>query len=171
MASTPKAGTKAGTKPTTAKARNRGSKADAPGQWTEAELGAMKDHARELRDDRKRASAADKAAEGEKDVLAKIKDMPKADREMAERIHAIAREAAPSLESRTYYGMPAYARDGKVVAFFRPASKFKTRYGTLGFEDAAQLDDGEMWPASYALTKLTPAVEKEIAALIRKAAG
>ena len=141
---------------------------DSSGQWTDAEIGAMKAHAKELKDAKK---AGDKAADGEAELLSKVKEMPKADRDIAERLHAIVKEAAPQLESRTWYGMPAYTRDGKVVAWFKPASKFKMRYATFGFEDAALLDDGEMWSTSYALTKLTPAAEKQIAQLIKKAAG
>jgi uncharacterized protein YdhG (YjbR/CyaY superfamily) len=157
---------------TTTKSRG-GSSSDLDGnqQWTDAEISAMKAHAKELKDAKKRSGAAEKAAEGEKDVLAKINDMPKADRDIAERIHAIVKETAPQLESRTYYGMPAYTRDGKVIAFFKPAAKFKMRYATLGFEDGALLDDGEMWANAFAVTKLTPAAEKQIAALIKKAAG
>ena len=148
-----------------------GSSTDANEQWTDAEIGAMKAHAKELSDAKKRTSAAEKAAEGERDVLAKIAGMPKADREIAERIHEIVKEAAPQLESRTYYGMPAYTRDGKVIAFFKPAAKFKMRYATLGFEDGALLDDGDMWANAFSVTKLTPSVEKQIAVLIKKAAG
>ena len=144
---------------------------DTTSQWTDAEIGAMKAHAQELKNARKRADAAQKAAEGEKDVLAKIKEMPKADRDIAERIHALVKASAPQLESRTYYGMPAYTRDGKVIAFFKPAAKFKMRYATLGFEDGALLDDGEMWANAFAVIKLTPAVEKRIGELISKAAG
>ena len=144
---------------------------DATDQWTDAEIGAMKAHAKELKDAKKRTGAAEKAAEGEKDVLAKIKEMPKADRDIAERIHAIVKESAPQLESRTYYGMPAYTRDGKVIAFFKPAAKFKMRYATLGFEDGALLDDGDLWANAFAVLKLSPAVEKKIAELIKKAAG
>jgi uncharacterized protein YdhG (YjbR/CyaY superfamily) len=157
---------------TTTKSRaGSSSDIDATSQWTDAEIGAMKAHAKELSDAKKRATAADKAAEGEKDVLAKIAEMPKPDRDIAERIHAIVKEAAPKLESRTYYGMPAYTRDGKVIAFFKPAAKFKMRYATLGFEDGALLDDGELWANAFAVTKLTPAVEQRIAELLKKAAG
>jgi uncharacterized protein YdhG (YjbR/CyaY superfamily) len=141
---------------------------DSTAQWTDAEISAMKAHARELKNAQK---AGDKAAEGEAELLSKIKEMPKADRDIAERLHAIVRESAPQLESRTWYGMPAYTREGRVIAWFKPAAKFKMRYATLGFEDAARLDDGEMWANAFAVTKLTPAVEKEIAQLIRKAAG
>ncbi len=110
-----------------------------------------------------------KAATGESDVLAKIAEMPEADRVMAERIHAIIKASAPDLSSRTWYGMPAYARDGNVVCFFQSADKFKARYAMLGFSDKAKLDDGTMWPAYYALTELTPADEARIAELVKKA--
>jgi hypothetical protein len=108
--------------------------------------------------------------EAERDVLAKIAEMPKADRVMGERIHAIVKETAPGLASRTWYGMPAYTKDDKVVCFFKSAAKFKSRYATFGFEEAAALDEGAMWPTSYALKELTPADEKKIAALVKKAA-
>ena len=109
--------------------------------------------------------------DGETDVLAKIAEMPDTDRLMAERIHAIVKAAAPHLGSRTWYGMPAYTKDGKVVCFFKSAAKFKSRYATLGFEEAANLDEGAMWPTSYALTRLTAADEQGIAALVKQAAG
>ena len=108
---------------------------------------------------------------GEKEVLAKIKAMAKPDREMAERIHAIVKEAAPHLTPKTWYGMPAYAKNDKVVVFFQDAGKFKARYSTLGFSDKANLDDGGMWPSSFALMKLTPAEEKRITALVKQAAS
>lgn len=108
-------------------------------------------------------------ANGEADVLAKIAEMPQPDRAIAERVHAIVRETAPQLEPRTWYGMPAYSKDGNVLCYFQNASKFKARYGTLGFSDKANLDQGEMWPTGFALAKLTPAAEKEIAALVKKA--
>ena len=110
-----------------------------------------------------------KSPGGEKEVLAKIAEMPKADRDIAKRLHEIITASAPSLTPRTWYGMPAYAKDGKVVCFFRNASKFKDRYSTFGFNDAAQLDSGAMWPTSFALTKLTAAEEKKIGALVKKA--
>jgi uncharacterized protein YdhG (YjbR/CyaY superfamily) len=110
-----------------------------------------------------------KSAGGESDVLAKIAEMPKADRAMAERLHALIKATAPDLAPRTWYGMPAYAKDDKVVCFFQSAQKFKSRYATLGFSDRANLDDGAMWPTYYALTKLTAAEEKKIAALVKKA--
>jgi len=113
--------------------------------------------------------AAARGVDGESAVLAKIATLREPDRSLAKRIHSIVRSAAPSLESKTWYGMPAYAKDGKVVCFFQPGNKFKSRYSTLGFQDAARLDDGEMWPTSYALLKLTPADEKRITALVKKA--
>jgi uncharacterized protein YdhG (YjbR/CyaY superfamily) len=109
--------------------------------------------------------------EGEGAVLAKIAEMPDSDRVMAERIHAIVKASAPNLSPKTWYGMPAYAKDGKVVCFFQSADKFKARYATFGFNDDANLDDGAMWPTSWALTKLTPADEARIAALVKKAAN
>ena len=131
-------------------------------RFTEAERSAMKERARELK-------AAANAADGETEVLAKIAEMPSADRRMAERVHAVVKASAPGLVSRTYYGMPAYALDGKVVCWFKSADKFKTRYATLGFSDRANLDDGEMWPTEYALMKLTAGVEARIATLLKKA--
>ena len=130
--------------------------------FTAEERAAMKERARELKAEKSKADA-------ESDVLAKIAEMPKADRAMAERIHAIVKASAPDLTPRTWYGMPAYAKDGKVVCFFKSASKFKSRYATFGFNDPANLDDGAMWPTSFALTKLTAADEKKIGALVKKA--
>jgi len=126
------------------------------------ERAAMKERAKELK-------AASQAADGEADVLAKIAEMPEPDRSMAERLHAIIKAAAPNLSPRTWYGMPAYARDGNVVCFFQDANKFKARYATLGFSDKARLDEGAMWPISYALKELTPAVEEAIVALVKEA--
>ncbi|GAA3907141.1 hypothetical protein GCM10022244_16510 [Streptomyces gulbargensis] len=140
--------------------------------FTEEEREAMKERAKELKASSRRTSRtsrADKAAEAEADVLAKIAEMPDADRVLAERVHALVKENAPELAPKLWYGMPAYARDGKVVCFFQSAQKFKTRYATLGFSDLARLDDGAMWPAAYALTRLTPADEARIAELVRKA--
>ena len=128
--------------------------------FTPEERAAMKERAREL----KRGSA-----DGEADVLAKIAEMPQPDRGMAERLHQIVKSAAPELLPRTWYGMPAYAKDGKVVCFFQGASKFKARYATIGFSDTANLDDGAMWPTSFALKKLSGTEEKKIAALVKKA--
>jgi uncharacterized protein YdhG (YjbR/CyaY superfamily) len=133
--------------------------------WTDEERAAMKEHAKELKAAAKRSAKED----GEADVLAKIAEMPKADRQVAERIHAVVKANAPELASRTWYGMPAYAKDGKVVCFFQPADKFKARYATFGFNDTANLDDGAMWPTSWALTKLTAADEATIGALVKKA--
>jgi uncharacterized protein YdhG (YjbR/CyaY superfamily) len=130
----------------------------------------VKERARELKAARRRGSSAD-AADAETALLAMIAEMPDADRVMAERIHAIVMAAAPSLSSRTWYGMPAYARDGKLICFFQAASKFKVRYATFGFQPDAKLDDGTMWPTSFALTELTPAGEARIAALVKKAVG
>ena len=134
------------------------------------ERAAMKERANEVRTARKRGTAAG-AADDLDAVLEKFAEMNEADRAMAERVHAIITESVPSLTPKLWYGMPAYARDGKLVCFFQPAQKFKARYSTLGFNDPAQLDDGDMWPTSYALMKLTPAVEKQIAEVVRKAAG
>ena len=135
--------------------------------WTDEEKGAMQERARELKAEAR--AKKDKAA-GEKDMLAKIAEMPRADRAIAERIHAIVSEVAPSLSPKTWYGMPAYANaDGKVVCYFTAAAKFKERYATFGFNAEAQLDDGSMWPTSWALTKLTAADEKRLAALVKKA--
>jgi uncharacterized protein YdhG (YjbR/CyaY superfamily) len=131
--------------------------------FTAEERAAMKETARE-----RKAQRSGKA-DGDADVLAKIAEMPASDRAMAERIHAIVKGAAPGLAPRTWYGMPAYAKDGKVVCFFQSAAKFKARYATLGFNDAANLDEGSMWPTSFALKNLTAADEKKIAALVRKA--
>jgi uncharacterized protein YdhG (YjbR/CyaY superfamily) len=130
--------------------------------FSDEERAAMRERARETR----RSGKAD----GESDVLAKIAEMEEADRAMAERIHALVKEAAPDLAPRTWYGMPAYAKDGDVVCFFQSAQKFKARYATLGFSDKAKLDAGAMWPTSFALMKLTAAEEKKIAALVKKAA-
>ena len=127
-----------------------------------------KEAMRELVKERK---AAKGKVDGEADVLAKIAELPTADRSMAERIHALVKANAPDLAPRTWYGMPAYTRNGKVVCFFKAASKFESRYATFGFEDAARLDDGAMWPTSYALTKLTGADEKKLGELVKKAAG
>jgi uncharacterized protein YdhG (YjbR/CyaY superfamily) len=136
--------------------------------FTTDEKAAMRERARELKAESRRD--ADRA-DGERDLLAKIAEMPEADRDMAERIHALVTSTAPDLSPKTWYGMPAYARDGKIVCFFKSADKFKSRYATLGFEEDAHLDDGNMWPTSYALTKLTSADEARVGALIKKAAS
>ncbi|MET7422624.1 DUF1801 domain-containing protein [Dactylosporangium sp. NPDC005555] len=130
------------------------------------ERGAMKDRAKELRSTARRGAKAD--AEGE--VLAKIAEMSDSDRALAGRLHAIVKDSAPTLTPKLWYGMPAYARDGKVVCFFQSAAKFKTRYAVLGFSDEAALDDGTMWPTYFALTTLTAADEARIAALLKQAA-
>ncbi|MGW1186045.1 iron chaperone [Streptomyces drozdowiczii] len=137
------------------------------------ERAAMKEHANEEKKaaSRRGASRAEKEAAAEQDVLAKIAEMQDGDRALAERVHKIIKEAAPELAPKLWYGMPAYARDGKVVCHFQSAEKFKSRYATLGFSDQAALDDGAMWPAAYALTEMTAAVEEQITALIRKAVG
>lgn len=126
----------------------------------------MKDRAKEIRAERSRSRAW---ADGERDVLAKIAEMPKSDRVMAERLHALITEIAPALSPKTWYGMPAYAKDGKVVCFFQSANKFGARYATLGFNDSAKLDDGPMWPTAFALTELTPVEEAKIGALVKQA--
>jgi uncharacterized protein YdhG (YjbR/CyaY superfamily) len=130
--------------------------------FTAEERAAMRERARELK-------AEGRKADGERDLLAKIAEMPEADRVMAERLHAIVRASAPDLAPRTWYGMPAYAKDGDVVCFFQSAQKFKSRYATLGFSDKANLDKGAMWPTSFALKELTAAEEKKIGALVKKA--
>jgi uncharacterized protein YdhG (YjbR/CyaY superfamily) len=134
--------------------------------FTDAERAAMKARARELKAEER---ANKDRAEGERDVLAAIAAMKAPDRAMAERLHAIIDAAAPDLAPKTWYGMPAYAKEGKVVCFFKSAGKFNTRYATFGFEEAANLDEGAMWPTSYALKELTAADEKKIAALVKKA--
>jgi len=130
--------------------------------FTDEERAAMKQRAQELK------AAADKV-DGESAVLAKIAEMPEADRAMGERLHAIITASAPSLSPRLWYGMPAYAKDGNVVCFFQSAQKFKTRYATLGFSDKANLDEGAMWPTAFALRELTAADEARIGALVKKA--
>src|SRR5919198_5026194 len=130
--------------------------------FTKEERAAMRERAQELK-------AATAKADGEAALLAKIAEMPKADRVMAERVHAIVKASAPDLSPRTWYGMPAYAKDDKVVCFFKSAHKFKSRYATLGFSDKANLDDGRMWPTDFALRALTTAEEARIAALMKKA--
>ena len=136
--------------------------------FTDEERAAIKERAQELRAAARRGPRAGKA-EGEHDVLAKIAEMPESDRAMAKRLHAIIKASAPALSPRTWYGMPAYAMDGKVVCFFQSAQKFKTRYATFGFSDAANLDEGAMWPTAFALEKLTAAGEARIGALVKKA--
>jgi uncharacterized protein YdhG (YjbR/CyaY superfamily) len=138
--------------------------------FTSEERAAMKEYAQERKTAARRGQQATKA-EGESDVLAKIAEMPDHDRAIAERLHALIKASAPDLAPRTWYGMPAYARDGNVVCFFQPAVKFKARYATLGFSDKANLDDGTIWPVTYALAELTADDEARIAALLKKALG
>jgi uncharacterized protein YdhG (YjbR/CyaY superfamily) len=135
--------------------------------FTDEERAAMKERAKELKAEER---ANKNKAAGESDLLAKIAEMPGPDRAMAERLHAIIKASAPALSPKTWYGMPAYAdKDGKVVCFFTPASKFNTRYATLGFNDTANLDEGAMWPTSFALKELTATEEARISALVKKA--
>jgi len=136
--------------------------------FTAEERVAMKERAQELKAAARRGAGADKA-DGERAVLAKIAEMPEPDRAMAERLHALIKASAPVLSPKTWYGMPAYARDGEVVCYFQSASKFNSRYATFGFSDAANLDEGAMWPTSFALKELTAAEEAKIAALVKKA--
>ena len=136
--------------------------------FTDEERAAIQERAREVKSAARRGSRADKA-DGERDVLAKIAEMPESDRTMAERIHAIIKASAPALSPKLWYGMPSYAKDGKVVCFFQAADKFKSRYATFGFNDDANLDEGTMWPTSFALTELTAADEARIGALVKKA--
>jgi uncharacterized protein YdhG (YjbR/CyaY superfamily) len=140
----------------------RSTSGTASGGFTAEEKAAMRERAKELK-------AAAGKADGERDLLAKIAEMPAADRAMAERLHAIVMASAPDLSPRTWYGMPAYAKDGKVVCFFKAASKFNARYATFGFSDEANLDDGAMWPTDFALKELTADVEAKIGALVEKA--
>ena len=136
--------------------------------FTDQERAAMRERAQELKAAVRRGPRAGKA-DGEGDVLAKIAEMPEPDRAMGERLHAVIKASAPALSPRLWYGMPAYAKDGKVVCFFQCAQKFKTRYATLGFSDEANLDEGAMWPTAFALTELTAADEATIGALVKKA--
>jgi hypothetical protein len=145
-------------KGTTTSAKRTG----AGNRFTAEERAAMKERARELK-------AAKTKEEGERALLAKIAEMPEPDRAMAKRLHAIITKSAPSLSPKTWYGMPAYAKDDEIVCFFKSADKFKSRYATFGFEEAANLDEGAMWPTSFALKRLTAADEKKIGALVKKA--
>ncbi len=139
--------------------------------FTDEERDAMKERAAELKKSARGGAGAKKAAADEQDLLDKIAEMPEADRVIAETLDAIVRENAPDLAPKTWYGMPAYARDGKVVVFFKPAAKFKVRYAEVGFNEWAQLDDGDMWPTAFAVIAMNPAVEKKLTALVEKAAG
>ena len=138
--------------------------------FTDEERAAMKERTRELKAEASRSGRATQA-DGEREVLAKIGEMPEPDRGMAERLHGLIKAIAPELSPRTWYGMPAYAKDGNVVCFFQSAHKFKARYATFGFSDKANLDDGAMWPTAFALTELTAADEARIGALVKKAVG
>jgi uncharacterized protein YdhG (YjbR/CyaY superfamily) len=129
-------------------------------QFSADERAAMRERVRELK-----AGKTD----GESDLLAKVAEMPKADRDLAERLHALMKATAPELAPRTWYGMPAYTKDGKLICYFKSAHKFKSRYATFGFEESAKLDEGAMWPVAFALKELTPAEEAKIAALVKKA--
>ncbi len=142
---------------------NRG---EQPEGFTDEERAAMKAQAQELK---AKARTNKNKADGESDLLAKLAEMPEPDRTLGERLHAIVKAKAPALVPRTWYGMPAYAKDGKVVCFFQGAQKFKTRYSTFGLTDAANLDEGQMWPTAFALTELTAAEEERIADLLKKA--
>ncbi|BBC98655.1 iron chaperone [Streptomyces griseofuscus] len=157
---------------TNSSAGNSGTSAEQYNGFSADERAAMKELAQEQKKAAsRRGSRAEKEAAAEHDVPAKIAEMPEADRVLAERIHAIIKTAAPDLTPKLWYGMPAYARDGKVLCHFQSAQKFKSRYAMLGFSDRAALDDGAMWPASYALKELTAAGEERIGALVRKAVG
>ena len=136
--------------------------------WTEEERAAIQESARERKKQSKLSPEEEREA-GEQEVQAKIADMSEPDRTMAARIHALVLEAAPALVPRTYYGMPAYAKDGKTICFFQPASKFKVRYSTFGFQPDANIDDGEFFPVAFAVTELTPAAEARIAELVKRA--
>jgi uncharacterized protein YdhG (YjbR/CyaY superfamily) len=154
------------TKPAKKGTKTAAKRTSASSKFTAEERAAMKARAQELKAE---ARASKNRAEGERDVLAAIAAMKESDRAMAKRLHAIVTATAPALWPKTWYGMPAYAKDGKVVCFFKSAGKFNSRYATFGFEEAANLDKGAMWPTSYALKKLTAADEKRIAAFVKKA--
>jgi len=143
---------------------------EAARRFTDEERAAMRERAQELKASARRSPHTGQA-DGESDVLAKISEMQEPDRALAERLHALIKATAPDLSPRTWYGMPAYAKDGNIVCFFQNAQKFKTRYATLGFSDKAHLDDGNMWPTTYALMELTTADEARIVALVKKAVG
>lgn len=149
-------------------ARGTDTRDTASGGFTAEERAAMQERAKELKAATRRGSRSSRE-DGERDLLAKIAEMPEPDRTMAERLHAVVTAASPDLVPRTWYGMPAYARDGKVVCFFQGSAKFGTRYSSFGFSDSANLDDGEMWPTAFALTELTAAVEARIGELVKRA--
>ena len=159
--------TKSASKSTRRSAKTTTATAKSSTGFTDDERAAMRERARELKAEARRGSGQ---ADGESDVLAKIAEMPDSDRAIAERLHALVKASAPELEPKTWYGMPAYAnKAGKVVCHFQSAQKFKSRYATLGFSDQANLDDGSVWPTSFALKELTAAEEERIAALVRRA--
>jgi uncharacterized protein YdhG (YjbR/CyaY superfamily) len=162
----PKKGTKKSASSTTKTATKRSAKSKTSKGFTDEERAAMKERAHELKAE---ARWKKSKADGESDLLAKIAEMKGSDRVMATRLHAIIKASAPALSPRTWYGMPAYAKDGKVVCFFQSAQKFKSRYATFGFSDEANLDEGAMWPTSFALKELTAAEEARIGALVKKA--
>ena len=159
--STKKAARKSAKRATTTRKKAKG--------FTAEERAAMRERAKELKAESSGTRASSKKSDGESDVLAKIAEMQGQDRAMAERIHAIVTASAPGLTPRTWYGMPAYAKDGKVICFFQSAQKFKSRYATLGFSDDANLDEGAMWPTSFAVKELTAAEEARIGALVKEA--
>lgn len=139
--------------------------------FTDEERAAMQERAREAKTEARRGSGKKDKIDGERDLLAKIAEMPEPDRSLAERVHAVVMGSAPALAPKTWYGMPAYARNGKLICFFQAASKFKVRYATFGFQPDAALDDGAMWPTSFALTGLTADTEARIAELVKQAVG
>jgi uncharacterized protein YdhG (YjbR/CyaY superfamily) len=153
----------------TATKRTRAARS-APNVWTDEERAAMQESARERRS-RSRLSPQEERQAGEQEVQAKIAEMPADEREMAKRIHAVVGASAPHLVPKTYYGMPAYAKDGKVICFFQAKSKFKVRYSTFGFQPDASLDEGDIWPIAFAVDDWTPTVERKIAELVKRAAG
>ena len=140
-----------------------------PEGFSEGERAAMRERAEELKADARRARGASAGTDGENEVLAKIAEMRQPDRAMAERLHVLIKASAPALHARTWYGMPAYAKDEKVVCFFQSGQKFKTRYATLGFSDKAKLDEGRMWPIAFALKELTDVEEAKLVALVKRA--
>lgn len=151
-------------------AKGRAKRTEDTETWTDAERAAMQEHAKELKAAAARKRSG-KQVDGLADLLTKVAEMAEPDRSMAERVHAIVTAAGPELAPKTWYGMPAYAKDGKVVCFFQSAQKFGARYATFGFNDSAMLDEGTMWPTAYALKELTPAAEQAIGELVKKAVG
>jgi uncharacterized protein YdhG (YjbR/CyaY superfamily) len=157
-------------KSTQRSAKRIASDSQADEEWTADERAAVQERVKEMKAARKRSARGEEPG-AESEVLAKIAEMTEPDKALAERLHALVKEVAPELSPKTWYGMPAYVKDGQVVCFFQPAHKFKSRYATLGFSDKAALDDGAMWPTSYALMELTPVEEARIAALLKEAVG